>query len=69
LTNNLRNYIEVAFAGIWIETFEPDEAIKEIDTLCRNENWNYVVWDIEQGLQHNGEVKRHLEASYGVDEG
>ena len=41
LTNTLRNYIDAAFAGIWIETFEPDEAIKEIDTLCRNENWRY----------------------------
>jgi len=58
LTNNLRNYIDAAFAGIWVETFEPDEAIKEIDTLCRDEKWNCAVWDIEQGLQHNGEVKQ-----------
>jgi hypothetical protein len=58
LTNQLRNYIDAAFSGLWIETFEPEEAIKEIDTLCRDEQWNYAVWDIELGLQHNGEVKQ-----------
>jgi hypothetical protein len=54
LTNHLCNYVDAAFAGIWIETFEPDEAIKEIDALCRAESWHYAVWDTEQGLQHNG---------------
>ncbi|MGL4942084.1 MAG: AAA family ATPase [Thermoguttaceae bacterium] len=46
LTNNLRNYIAACFSGLWIETFEPDEAIREIETLCNAESWNHSVWDV-----------------------
>ena len=57
LTNQLRNYVDAAFSGLWIETYEPDEAVKEIDALCRSENWKYAVWDIERGLCQDGEFK------------
>ncbi|MCL2306007.1 MAG: AAA family ATPase, partial [Planctomycetaceae bacterium] len=57
LINNLRNYIDAAFSGLWIETYEPEEAIREIDTLCRDEKWCYDVWDIEQGLKQGSEVQ------------
>ncbi|MGL4943770.1 MAG: AAA family ATPase [Thermoguttaceae bacterium] len=46
LTNNLRNYIAACFSGLWIETFEPDEAIREIESLCNAESWNHSVWDV-----------------------
>ena len=58
LTDTLRNYVDAAFSGLWIETYEPDEAVKEIDTLCRNENWRYAVWDIEQGLKIDNEYQK-----------
>jgi len=54
LAQTLCSYVDAAFSGLWVETFEPDEAVKEIDALCRAENWKYAVWDIEQGLQHDG---------------
>ncbi len=49
LTQTLCNYIAACFSGLWIETFESDEAIKEIETMCRNENWNMTTWDISMG--------------------
>ncbi len=58
LAETLRNYVAACFSGLWIETFEPDEAIREIDILCRDENWKYATWDVEQGLQQNGEAQK-----------
>ncbi len=46
LTQILCNYIAVCFSGLWVETFEPDEAVKEIETMCRDENWKFSTWDI-----------------------
>jgi len=58
LTNTLQNYIDAAFSGLWVETCDPEEAVKEIDTLCRNENWRYTVWDCERGLCQDGEYQQ-----------
>ncbi len=49
LIETLTNYIAACFSGLWIETFEPDEAIREIETLCRERDWNMKTWDISQG--------------------
>ncbi len=49
LTQILCNYIAACFSGLWIETFEPDEAIREIETMCRDENWKFSTWDILKG--------------------
>jgi len=51
LTQSLTNYIAACFSGLWIETYEPDEAIREIQTLCKDNSWNLATWDIDAGLQ------------------
>ncbi len=58
LPQTLYNYIAACFSGLWIETFESDEAVKEIDAMCRKENWKFSTWDIEQGFQHDGGVQK-----------
>ena len=50
LTNTLRNYIDAAFSGLWIESYEPLEAIREMTELCKAESWNLVTWNIDQGF-------------------
>ena len=54
LRTKLRDYIAGCFSGIWIETHEPQEAISEISSLCRDEAWRFATWDIDQGLQLGG---------------
>jgi hypothetical protein len=39
LTDQLTDYINAAFTGIWIQTFEPDEAEREILQIARQEKW------------------------------
>jgi ATPase family associated with various cellular activities (AAA) len=56
LTQRLREYIAAAFAGIWIQSFEHDDAIVEIARLCKEENWSLATWDIDKGLSTAGQA-------------
>ena len=38
LTVSLAEYIRACFTGIWIESFEHQEALTEIASLCREEH-------------------------------
>ncbi len=50
LTQNLSELIRACFTGIWLQSYEHDDALQEIARLCHTENWNLVSWDIESGL-------------------
>ena len=50
LKEKLKELISACFTGIWIETFEFQEAISEITQLCRDEEWIGATWDVGQGL-------------------
>ena len=43
LTDQLTDYINAAFTGIWIETREPDEAEKEIVQHAASRKWKLAV--------------------------
>jgi hypothetical protein len=51
LTEQLTDYIRAAFSGIWIQTFEPDEAQREITRLAEQQGWRLAIWDIAGGLR------------------
>lgn len=51
LAKSLSEYICAAFSGLYVQTFEADEALREIADLCREQNWRLTVWDIDQGLR------------------
>jgi hypothetical protein len=51
LTDQLTDYVHAAFTGLWIQTFEPDEAEREIAHLARQQEWKVAVWDIANGLR------------------
>ena len=44
-------YVRACFTGIWIESYEQQEALAELVQLCREEAWHLATWDIDQGLQ------------------
>ena len=54
LAESLREYIAAAFTGIWIESYEHEDALVEITQLCRQERWRLATWDLEQGLRLAG---------------
>ena len=51
LIQQLTDYINAAFSGLWIQSFEPDEAEREIVSHARQQNWKVAVWDVAIGLR------------------
>jgi hypothetical protein len=56
LSESLREYIAAAFPGLWVQSHEHDEALREIAELAKRENWQLAVWDIDRGLQIAGGI-------------
>ncbi len=50
LAERLAEYVRAAFTGLWIQSYEHDDAIAEIARLCREQGWNLATWDIDRGL-------------------
>ncbi len=55
LSERLAEHVRACFAGLWIQSFEHEDALAEIAQLCRRENWRLAIWDIEQSLQVAGD--------------
>ncbi len=51
LADTLSEYVRACFTGIWVESHEHQDALSEINQLCRNEHWRMAVWDLERGLR------------------
>ena len=54
LTQRLTEYISACFTGLWIQSYEHDDALTEIAQLCRQHDWRLATWDIASGLQIPG---------------
>ena len=51
LADQLHDYINAAFSGLWIQTQEPDEAEREILRAGHERQWKIAVWDVAGGLR------------------
>jgi hypothetical protein len=51
LSEQLTDYVNAAFSGIYLLTAEPDEAQREIIALARQRGWKVAVWDVAAGLR------------------
>ena len=56
LAERLSEYVRACFTGVWIRTFEPDDALAEIARLCRQNRWTLAAWDIDRGLSLAGQT-------------
>ena len=54
LTDQITDFVNAAFTGLWILTSEPDEAEREIAQHARQKNWQIAVWDVASGLRLPG---------------
>jgi hypothetical protein len=50
LGERLSEYVRACFTGLWVRTFEPDDALAEIARACRQNRWSLACWDIDRGL-------------------
>jgi hypothetical protein len=54
LTEQLTDYVQAAFSGIWVQTSEADEAERDIVRHARDQGWKVAVWDVAHGLRLPG---------------
>jgi hypothetical protein len=55
LSAQVSEYVRACFTGIWIESHERHDAISKITRLCRDEQWQPAVWDINSGINIPGQ--------------
>ena len=55
LNERLSELVRAAFAGIWVQSFEHDDALIEIARLCRQNSWSLATWDVDRGLSFAGQ--------------
>lgn len=54
LTERLVEYVSACFTGLWIESHEHEDALREMARMCRDQEWRLAVWDVDRGLQLPG---------------
>jgi hypothetical protein len=54
LSERLSELVRACFSGLWVQSFEQDDAVLEIARLCRQQRWSLATWDIDQGLSIAG---------------
>ncbi len=63
LTNRLTELIQACFSGIWIVSYEHEDALAEIAALCRQQEWQLAVWDVDRGLHVPGQPASEHESA------
>ena len=51
LSEQLADHVRACFTGIWIESHEHEDALRDIVQLCHDEDWSLATWDIDRGLR------------------
>ena len=62
LSERLSEYVRACFTGLWIQSFEHEDALAEIAQLCRQEDWRIATWDVDRGLQFPGQTGQSADA-------
>ena len=67
LAERLRELVRAAFSGIYVHSFEHQDAIQEIAGLCRQEGWSLATWDVDRGLSLAGPSAESATAVQAAD--
>ena len=61
LADQITDFVNAAFTGLWVQTSEADEAEREIIQHARQKKWKIAVWDVAAGLRlpGNGSTSPH----------
>ena len=54
LTQRLAEYVRACFTGLWLESAEHEDALRDIAQLCAREKWNLATWNVATGLNIDG---------------
>ena len=65
LSERLAEHVRACFTGLWIESHEHEDALRDIAQLCCAEEWALAIWDIDRGLRLPGRDAGSTVASGG----
>ena len=51
LITRITELVHACFTGLYVETHEPEEAIRDLTQLARSESWRLGIWDCDAGLK------------------
>jgi hypothetical protein len=51
LATTFANSVAAAFCGIWVTSFEHEDATTTIKEVCREKGWRLMEWDLTNGLR------------------
>lgn len=54
LSQRVAELVRAAFPGLWVVSHEHDDAVAELQELCRAQTWSLAEWDLERGLTVHG---------------
>jgi hypothetical protein len=54
LSERFQEIVRAGFAGVYVVTHEPDEAIASLAQQANQHSWAFAVWDVDAGLQCSG---------------
>ena len=63
LKERLAEYVRACFTGLWIESHEHEDALRDIAQLCADQNWQLMTWNIDSGLAVGGQSAQDSEQS------
>lgn len=50
LKQSISEHIRAGFSGIWVQSYEHEEALMEVYAACKDDEWKMLKWDIDRGL-------------------
>lgn len=56
LATPIAEHVRAGFSGIYVRSFEHEDAIREIARLCHDQSWQFVSWNVNRGLGAESEA-------------
>lgn len=54
LSERLQEYVPACFTGLWGQSHEHEDCLRELAQVARDQDWQLADWDVAQGLQIPG---------------
>jgi len=67
LYESISENVRACFTGIWVHSFEHDDALSEIARLCHDQSWQFAAWDVDRGLHGSGADASPTNEDSGAD--
>lgn len=67
LSDRMIEYISACFTGLWVQSYEHEDALAEMAEMCRKEGWRLATWDVEAGFQIPGQENGQAADAGGND--